>query len=106
MANKSETEKKIEEIRNNPYESGRILCADQNTCKVYEPWEGCDFCGPRIDDDTRKRIRCEFLSDLRGLDITIANHRKTMWGCGNVFNLKPGGGHKRVGIVIKPDKEK
>lgn len=106
MADKSKTEKKIEKIRNNPYESGRILCADQKTCKSYEPWEGCDFCGPRIDDDTRERIRCEYLSDLRGLNITIANHRKTMWGCGNVFNPKPGGGYKRVGIIIKPNKEK
>ena len=96
MANKSETEKKAEEIRNNPYESGRILCADQNTCKIYEPWGGSG-----TDDDTRKRIRCEFLSDLRWLDITIANRRKTMWGCGSVFNLNPGGGRKRVGIIIR-----
>ncbi len=93
---------KIEEIRNNPYESGRILCAEQDTCPFYLPW-----AGPETNDSwTRKRVRCEYLSDLRGLNITLASQKKTEWGCGNVSNLKPGGGYKRVGIIIKPDKEK
>jgi len=94
------TKQRLKEIKNQPYEQGRILCAEQNTCTLYDPWSRGEFTGSPLNGwsvQTRANVRCENLGDDHRCCGCPSECNKHNWVC---TRDDLSGKRKKVGIVV------